>query len=137
MQRRTTINAVAYGQTPRKLRRAIQNKRRGMLTEGILLLHDNARPHTAAQTRALLDSFGWEVLDPPPYSPDLATSDFHLFRHLKHHLGGNHYNDDEDVETAVTSWLLEQATSFYEEGIQNLVVKYDKCLNKLGSFVEK
>ncbi|GBO28860.1 Histone-lysine N-methyltransferase SETMAR [Araneus ventricosus] len=46
MQRRTTINAVAYGQTLRKLRRTIQNKRRGMLTEGILLLHDNARPQT-------------------------------------------------------------------------------------------
>ncbi|GBN07634.1 hypothetical protein AVEN_228391-1 [Araneus ventricosus] len=72
-----------------------------------------------------------------PNSPDLATSDFHLFRPLRHHLGGNHYNDDEDVKTAVTSWLLEQAASFYEEGIQNLVVRYDKCLNKLGSFVEK
>ncbi|GBM60594.1 hypothetical protein AVEN_83537-1 [Araneus ventricosus] len=73
----------------------------------------------------------------PPYSPDLAPSDFHLFRHLKHHLGGNHYNDDEDVKTVVTSWLSEQAASFYEEGIQNLVVRYDKCLNKPGSFVEK
>ncbi|GBO38618.1 Histone-lysine N-methyltransferase SETMAR [Araneus ventricosus] len=108
-----------------------------MLTEGILLLHDNARPYTAAQTRASLDSFGWEVLDHTLYSPDFATSDFHLFRHIKHHLGGNHYNDDEDVRTAVTSWLLEQVASFYEEGIQNLVVRYDKCLNKLGSFVEK
>ncbi|GBN18853.1 Histone-lysine N-methyltransferase SETMAR [Araneus ventricosus] len=57
MQRGTTINAVAYGQTMRKLRRAIQNKRHGMLTEGILLLHDNARPHTAAQIRALFDSW--------------------------------------------------------------------------------
>ncbi|GBN58696.1 hypothetical protein AVEN_131843-1 [Araneus ventricosus] len=72
-----------------------------------------------------------------PYSPDFPPSDFHLFRHLKHHLGGNHYNDDEDVKTAVTSWLSEQAASFYEEGIQNLVARYDKCLNKLGSFVEK
>ncbi|GBN30199.1 hypothetical protein AVEN_263067-1 [Araneus ventricosus] len=70
-----------------------------------------------------------------PYSPNLATSDFHLFRHLKHHLGGNHYNDD--VKTAATSWLLKQAASFYEEDIQNLVVRHAKCLNKLGSFVEK
>ncbi|GBN98540.1 hypothetical protein AVEN_76044-1 [Araneus ventricosus] len=72
-----------------------------------------------------------------PYSPDLATSDFHLFRHPKHHLGGNHYNDDAEVKTAVTSWLLDLAASFYEEGIQNLVVRYDKCLNKLGIFAEK
>ncbi|GBN07702.1 hypothetical protein AVEN_237601-1 [Araneus ventricosus] len=73
----------------------------------------------------------------PPYSPDLAPSDFHLFRHLKPHLGGNYYNDDEDVKTAVTSWLSEHAASFYEEGIPNLVVRYDKRLKKLGSFVEK
>ncbi|GBM46401.1 hypothetical protein AVEN_73876-1 [Araneus ventricosus] len=66
MQSGSSINAVAYGQTLRKLRRAIQNNRRDMLTEGILLLHDIARPHTAAQTRALLDSFGGEVLDHAP-----------------------------------------------------------------------
>ncbi|GBL96274.1 hypothetical protein AVEN_118801-1 [Araneus ventricosus] len=82
------------------------------------------------------DRHGVLLVDPPPpYSPDLAPSDFHLFRHLKHHLGGNHYK--EDVKTAVTSWLSEQAAIIYEEGIQNLVVRYDKCLNKLGSFVEK
>ncbi|GBM40091.1 hypothetical protein AVEN_246002-1 [Araneus ventricosus] len=75
MQRGTTINALAYGQTLRQLRRAIQNKRRGTLTEGILLLHDNAKPHTAAQTRALLDSFGWEVLDPPT-APTLRRAIF-------------------------------------------------------------
>lgn len=137
MQRGTTINAEAYCQTLRKLRRAIQNKRRGMLTKGIVLLHDNARPHTAGQTRDLLDSFGWEVLDHPPYSPDLAPSDYHLFLHLKRHLSGNHYNDDDDVKTAVNSWLSEQAASFYEEGILKLVKRYDKCLNKLGNYVEK
>ncbi|GBM27897.1 hypothetical protein AVEN_256692-1 [Araneus ventricosus] len=73
----------------------------------------------------------------PPYSTDLAPSNFHLFRHLKHNLSGNHYNEDKNMKTAVTSWLSEQAASVYEEGIQNLVVRYDKCLNKLGSFVEK
>ena len=101
-----------------------------MLTKGIVLLHDNARPHTAGQTRDLLDSFGWEVLDHPSYSPDLAPSNYHLFLHLKQHLSGNHYNDDDDVKTAVNSWLSEQVASFYEEGILKLVERYDKCLNK-------
>ncbi|GBM33016.1 hypothetical protein AVEN_263505-1 [Araneus ventricosus] len=94
--------------------------------------HDDSRSGRPSVTRLFwLRSFGL------PYSPDLAPSDFHLFRHLKHHLSGNHYNDDEDVKAAVTSWLAEQAASFYEEGIQNLVVRYGKCLNKLGSYVEK
>jgi hypothetical protein len=31
-----------------------------MLTKGIVLLHDNARPHTAARTNALIKRFNWE-----------------------------------------------------------------------------
>ena len=84
----TTINSVVYCETLKKLRCAIQNKRRGMLSATILLLHDNARPHSAAQTQDLITSFRWERMDHPPYSPDLAPSDFHLFLHLKKFLGG-------------------------------------------------
>lgn len=53
-----TINANRYCETLKKLRRAIQNKRRGMLTSGVCLLHDNARPHVARSTAQLLDEFG-------------------------------------------------------------------------------
>jgi histone-lysine N-methyltransferase SETMAR len=54
-----------------------------MLTSGVVLLQDNARPHTAARTQALLEHFNWELFDHPPYSPDLASSDYHLFTYLK------------------------------------------------------
>jgi histone-lysine N-methyltransferase SETMAR len=63
--------------------RAIQNKRRGMLTTGVVLLCDNARLHTAAHTRALPEHFNWDLFDHPPYSPDLALSDYHQFTYLK------------------------------------------------------
>ena len=42
LERGLTINTDAYCETVRKLRRVIQNKRRGMLSSGIVLLHDNA-----------------------------------------------------------------------------------------------
>jgi hypothetical protein len=48
-----------------------------MLTSGVMLLHANARPHTAAPTRAQLDNFNWELFDHPSYCPDLAPSDYH------------------------------------------------------------
>jgi len=63
-----TINADAYCETVRKLRRAIQNKRRGMLSSGIVLLHDNARPHTAART-AQLNNFAGKFLTTRPTAP--------------------------------------------------------------------
>ena len=38
------------------------------------------------------------TLDHPPYSPDLAPSDFHLFLHLKKHLAGKKFDDDDEVQ---------------------------------------
>jgi hypothetical protein len=35
------------------------------------------------RTASLLQEFSWEVFNHPPYSPDLAPSDFHIFLHLK------------------------------------------------------
>jgi hypothetical protein len=72
--------------THTKLHRAIQNTRRGMLTSSVVLLHDNARPHTAARFRPLLEHFNWELFEHLPYSPDLAPSDYDLFAYLKNWL---------------------------------------------------
>lgn len=137
LPRGRTINSETYCETLTKLRRAIQNKRRGMLSKGIVLLHDNARPHVSHRTQDLIASFGWEQFDHPPYSPDLAPSDYHLFLYLKKHLGGQRHDDDDDVKTAVQQWLSNQAADFYEDGLQKLVLRYDKCLNIGGNYVEK
>lgn len=61
----------------------------------------------------------------PVFNPDLAPSDFHWFLHLKNHLGGQRYNDDNDVETSVMQWLVQQTVEFYEDGVQKLIVRYD------------
>jgi transposase len=52
-----------------------------------MLLHGNARSHTAARTRAQLEHFNWELFDQPPYSRDLAPNNYHLFTYLKKWLG--------------------------------------------------
>ena len=51
-----TITSKVYGETLNNLRRLIKKKRRGMLTKGVVLLHD-ARPHTAARTNASIKLF--------------------------------------------------------------------------------
>lgn len=137
LPRGTTINAERYCETLAKLRRAIQNRRRGLLSSGVVLLHDNARPHVAARTQAQLDNFHWEILDHPPYSPDLAPSDFHLFPKLKEFLGGKRLESDEVLHETVTNWFKSQAAEFYEEGIQKLVPRLNKCLDNNGDYVEK
>ena len=104
------------------------------------MLHDNTRPHSAVQTQDLIASFKWEQMDHPPYSTDLSPSDYHLFLHLQMLLGGKRFDDDDDddgLKDAVQKWLTSQAAAFCEEGTQNLVTRYDKCLNNGGEYVEK
>jgi len=126
----STINTGVYCDTLKKLRRASQNRRRGMFSRGVVMIHD-ACPHTATAMQNLM-TFGWEQFNHPPYSPDLAPSDFHLFLHL----AGRRFHDDE-VKEAVTTYFASQAASFYDEGKQKLVQRYDKCLNNGGNHVEK
>ncbi|GFT26644.1 histone-lysine N-methyltransferase SETMAR [Trichonephila clavipes] len=108
-----------------------------MMSKGVLFLHDNARSRTSRTTLELIKSFGWEVLDHAPYSSDLAPSDFNLFRYLKHSVGGKSFFDNERVKAAGNFWLSNQAADFFEEGFQNLILRYEKCINKLDSYVEK
>jgi hypothetical protein len=56
---------------------------------------------------------------------------------LKKFLAGQSFNNDEDVKKAVQKWLSSQAATLYDEGIQKLVSRYDKCLNNGGNYVEK
>lgn len=66
------INAETYCQTLHQLRGTIQNKRRGLLTSSIILLHDNTRPHLAPLTKDLFQQLKWEISEYSLYSPDLA-----------------------------------------------------------------
>ena len=94
-----TVNSARYIETIKKLWRV----RRSTLP--ILLLHDNAIPHTARATIDALETTKFEVLSHPPYSPDLAPSYFHFFPHLKRNLKGTHFTSDDEVKQAVTSWI--------------------------------
>ena len=62
----------------------------------------------------------------------LAPSDFHLFLHLKEHLVGKKFDDDDEVEEEVKMWFKEQAAHFYDS-----VPRLNKCLDNGGDCVEK
>jgi histone-lysine N-methyltransferase SETMAR len=72
-----------------------------------------------------------------PYSPDLAPSDYHVFGPLKKFLAGQRFISDDDAKTAVRRWFRAQPAEFYNSGISKLVMRWDKCLNRGGDYVEK
>jgi hypothetical protein len=72
IQQGTTITSEMFCAMLKKPCRVIQNKRHGMLTSGVVLLHNSACLHTASRTQTLLEPFKWELSEQPPYSPDLS-----------------------------------------------------------------
>ncbi|UYV62508.1 hypothetical protein LAZ67_2000896 [Cordylochernes scorpioides] len=133
----TTVNAARYCEVLTKLRAAIKSKRPGLLSRKVLLVHDNARPHAARTTQTLLENFKWKIFTHPPYSPDLAPSDFHLFPALKLHLGGKHFANDEEVQAEANHWLRRQDTAWYNSGIKKLLQRYQKCSDRNGTKEKK
>jgi hypothetical protein len=68
MHQKNTIMSEVHCETLKKLHRAIQKKRRGMLTSGVVLIHDNAHPHTVAHS-STAGVFQMEVVSPLPLQP--------------------------------------------------------------------
>ena len=80
MPRENTVNNATYADLLKNhLRPAIKSKQRGLLITGVLLQCDNARTHTARSTVAKIQDLSFECLPNPPYLPDLAPIDFHVF----------------------------------------------------------
>jgi transposase len=117
------IMSQVYCKTLKRLCRAIHNKRFGMMTTGVVLLHDNVRlhTHTAARTRALLEHFNWELFDHPTYSSHLAPSDCHLFTYLKNWLGSQRRNNNEELMECVAAWMSSKEADFLTQEYRNLL----------------
>jgi hypothetical protein len=117
----------------KKLHRVIQNKQYGMLSQGVVMLHDNAHLHTATAMQDLIATFGWEQFNYPPYSPDVAPNDFHVFLHLKTSLGVRRFHSVSEVKEAINTWFTSQAASFYDAGIQKLVPAMTNASTMVGT----
>ena len=77
-------------------------------------LHDNAPAHLAFATQTILVYLGFRCLDYPPYSPDLAPSDYHLFRGLKKkQLKVRHFSSEVEVIAAAETRLDRQRSEFF------------------------
>lgn len=132
-----TINATSYASTLHNLREAIKAKRRGKLTAGVLLLHDNAPVHTARVSKAAVRDCGFEEINHPPYSPDLAPSDYYLFPNLKKDLRGKRFHDDEELKAAINEHFSGKGENYFLEGIEKIISRCNKCIEVMGDYFEK
>jgi len=133
-----TVTSATYADLLKNhLLPAIKSKRRGLLSTSVLLQHDNSRPRTACSTVATIQDLSLECLPHPPYSPDLARSDFHVFRPLEEAMGGKSFSSDEEVQQAVHECLHSQPKYFFSRGIRALPKHWNTCMEYNGDDVEK
>ncbi|UYV83125.1 SETMAR, partial [Cordylochernes scorpioides] len=100
-----TVNTSRYEQQMHSLREAL-NEIRPELREKhnkLILQHDNAPAHNATVVKNTIKDLGWELLPHPPYSPDLAPSDYHLFTSLGHTLKNQEFSNSDILR----KWLVD------------------------------
>ena len=95
------VTGSYYANLLRQLRQKIKENRSGKLSLAMLFHQDNASAHKSAVALAAIHDCGFQLVEHPPYSPDLAPSDYSLFPKLKSYLSGNNFATNDDVIIAV------------------------------------
>ena len=116
-----TITSGVYSAQSERLDQALRRKEPALINrKGVILHHDNARPHAARFTVDKIRQLGWEVLPQPAYSPDIAPSDYHLFRSLQHFLSGKNFQIEKCIKNVLTDFFESKSQEFYNRGIKML-----------------
>jgi histone-lysine N-methyltransferase SETMAR len=78
----------------------------------------------------------YELLEHPPYSPDLAPSDISLFPKLKLFLAGQPLSSNQEAISAVEGYFVDLTKNHYKDGIIALEHRWNKCIGLKGDYVE-
>ena len=133
-----TINGERYQTQLIRLKRAIAEKRPEYATrqETIIFYHDNARPHVAIPVKKYVENSGWEVIPHPPYSPDLAPSDYHVFRSMQNALIGIRFSSEQGIQIWLDSFLAAKPAQFFWNGIDISPERWEKVIASDGQYFE-
>ncbi|VVC25899.1 Transposase, type 1 [Cinara cedri] len=110
-----TITGVLYRTQRIRLSRALKEKRPQYSErhDKIILLHDNARSHVSKVVKTYLETLKWDILPLPPYSPDIAPSDFYLFRVMTHDQAEQHFRSYAEAKNWIDSWIVSKDEQFF------------------------
>jgi histone-lysine N-methyltransferase SETMAR len=89
----------------------------------------------AKSTREKLLKLGWVTIPHPPYSPDLAPTDYHLFRSLSNHLREKKFDDENNLKTDLADFFSQKSLDFYERGIFSLPERWRQVVDSDGAYI--
>jgi histone-lysine N-methyltransferase SETMAR len=82
----------------------------------------------------------YELLEHPPYSPNLAPSDFYLFPKFKLFLAGQRFSSNQENQEAIAAvegYFADLTKNHYTDGIMALEHRWNKCISLKGDYVKK
>ena len=135
LEERQTVNASLYSDQLIRLGHSIEEKR-PQIRHKVILLHDNVRPHIAKDTQSTIENLNWEVLPHAAYSPDLAPSDYHLFRSMQHFLRDKRFTDVTMVRNKVSQYFDSKPVTFYEKSIKSLPERWQKVISNNENYFD-
>ena len=101
-----------------------------------IILHDNGRSHTAAAVTDLLCNWQWEILEHPPYSPDMNLCDYDLSAKVNEPLRGTRYNTRDELIRAIGRSIRNINKDGHADGVRRLPNIWQKVINKGGDYIE-
>lgn len=102
----------------------------------ISLHYDNARPHTARKVARYLETHRMKKVPHPPFSPDIAPSDFYLFGYVKNRLQGLHFDSMESLLENVVEILSEITKDTLKKVFKDWMDRLQKIINNNGEYFE-
>jgi len=103
----------------------------------IIFYQENAPTHKSVLPMGKLRELHYELLEHPPYSPDLAPSAFYLFPKLGLFLAGWRFSSNQKAIAAVEGYFADLTKNHYRDEIMALEHCWNKCINLKGDYVEK
>ena len=107
-----------------------------MFAAGVLILHDNTRPHASGAVLEILEKYGCQVIPHPPYSTDMSPTDFDLFPKLKKPLRGKCFRSTEEVSKEVNRVIRRTNNEGVLTGIQDLPKSWTAVIKHNGDYTE-
>lgn len=102
----------------------------------VVIHMDNATPHRAKMVQEFANKNRLKMAPHPPYSPDLAPSDFYLFGKVKHALQGQEFESEEDLFQGIQTVLI----GISEEELLSVMDEWERrlhdCISRNGDYVD-
>ena len=108
------------------------------LREKKMLFHqDNPPCHKSITMMTKLHELHFKLLPHPPYSPNLAPSNYYLFADLKRMLQGKRFGSNEELISETEVYFEAKDKSFYKKGFELLEKHWNQCITLEGDYVDE